>query len=207
MPRKSLWWALKSLGVEECTVCHPGHLLQYLELCVCWWSMVSTVRSLACYLVCIRAPIGLHPGAGVTFVWVLHWCAMGVFLPCCLMLIIDVDTWRRSSWSQVIIIISIFRLWCCPCPIQFPHHLSRPLQRTNSRTKLLTILTCTRHCGTCPGWHAQPIRPHPGSSRPTTGPFLAHDRKLSQGQQRQNRAICLQWRCISPAAGKQWRWH
>ena len=46
------------------------------------------------------------------------------------------------------------------------------------------------HCRTCPGWHAQPIRPHPGSSMPTTGPFLTQDRKLSQGRQRQNRAVC-----------------
>ena len=45
------------------------------------------------------------------------------------------------------------------------------------------------HCGSCPWCHTQPIRPHPGSWWPTTGHFLAHDRGLSQGQQRQNRAV------------------
>ena len=80
-------------------------------------------------------------------------------------------------------------------PRQTPHCIDHWLAHSSS------------HCGTYPGWQARPIRPHPGFSRPTTEPFLAHDRRLSQGQRRQNRAVCEQWRCTSPAAGEQWRWH
>ena len=68
-------------------------------------------------------------------------------------------------------------LWCTPTPHQTPHCIDHwPTHNS-------------KHCGTCPGWNAQPIRPHPGSSRPTTGPFLAHGRRLSQVQRRQNRVV------------------
>ena len=40
------------------------------------------------------------------------------------------------------------------------------------------------------GWYAQP-NPWPQvSSRPTMGPSLAHDRRLSQGRRRQSRVVC-----------------
>ena len=36
------------------------------------------------------------------------------------------------------------------------------------------------------GWHTQPIHPHPGSSWPTKGLFLAHDWRLSQGRPKEH---------------------
>ena len=60
----------------------------------------------------------------------------------------------------------------------------RALMHFEFHAKLLTVLTIdhTRsgHCGTCFAWHTQPIHPHPGPSCRTTGPFLVHDRWLSQ---------------------------
>ena len=66
--------------------------------------------------------------------------------------------------------------------------------------------TRLRVFGTWPGSHVQPIHLHSDFSWPTTGPFFAHNRRLSEGRQRQNRGVCWFHRTF-PAGGEQWRLH
>ena len=77
VPRKGLWRALRSLGVEEWTVCVIEGM--YSNAC-------SRVRVNGQYSeefgvgVGVRQPTALNSGTGGVLAWVLYWCTMGASL-------------------------------------------------------------------------------------------------------------------------------
>ena len=80
VPRKILWWALRSLGVEEwagCT-CHPGHVYGCQKPCPCQRSVQQGVRGWSwCASGICSQPLAFHTCAGSSVAPVPYWCTMG----------------------------------------------------------------------------------------------------------------------------------